>query len=286
MPEGACTCERTPNTLEVMPEGARVALESCHRAWGTCERNALESCQRARGTCERTPNALELAGRIDAFHERKSRVMSMVRDESCFLFFPSKTAKLKRMGGSHARAGTARQCGWDGQQTCLGAQYLGWCKCSSRARRRTACSMQAPISATRAGGRHRRREHERKHKQPVPGRDTGRHGLTHRGLSHGKGRVRKNGMGGLVPGSAHVGQCAQTRTVTHTSRPAGLLLAITVFSCMIATSKSQMNNVVDAPEIISLVANDPDDLDGAAAAILLRTGFCGSRLRLYAPACP
>jgi hypothetical protein len=33
---------------------------------------------------------------------------------------------------------------------------------------------------------------------------------------------------------------------------------------MIVTSKSQMNNVVPAPEIISLVADDPDDLDGAA----------------------
>jgi hypothetical protein len=137
-------------------------------------------------------------------------------------------------------------------------------------------SMLATISCSAhfAGRRAGSQEHEHNNKKPEPGQDRGRQGFAHQGLMHGKRRVQKDRMVGLGPCPAHTraGKSARTETVMYASGHACLLLAITVFSCMIVTSKSQLNNVVTAPEIISLVANDPDDLDGDA----LRHALCTS----------
>jgi len=170
-----------------------------------------------------------------------------------------------------------RQCGHGERQPCPDAAHSSWCTggLPCRARRRAAGSMLAPISCSAhcAGRRAGSREQEHNRRKPEPGRDRGRQGFAHQGLMHGKRKRRvqsDHGMVGLGPCPAHTcaGKSAQTGTVMYTST----LLAITVFSCLIVSSKSQMNNVVPAPEIISLVADDPDDLDGAA----LRHAFCTS----------
>ena len=49
-------------------------------------------------------------------------------------------------------------------------------------------------------------------------------------------------------------------------RPSRCVLAAVVCFSIVVSTDSQLNNVVPAPQIVSLVADDPDNLDGAVHA--------------------
>lgn len=75
----------------------------------------------------------------------------------------------------------------------------------------------------------------------------------------------KNGTANRGRQEVHAAANVARRKARSTQTAARILLAIAMLICLMQHVESQVNNVVDAPLVISLVADDPDNLDGQNA---------------------
>jgi hypothetical protein len=160
--------------------------------------------------------------------------------------------------GDDSAARTSQPCTCDAKRMCRRSTGTGSCSpckldvCSGHIK--AACNTSA-ISEISGGGR----------PQPLGcGRVKPKEGARQRSSGHNRAHA-----------AAHMRREREKehkrRRLHNSAHAARSLLALLMFSCVIVPAYAQSNNVVDAPKIISLVADDPDDLDGTHKHALTST---------------